>query len=438
MLQHKTTRRRFLKHSTALAAAWCVAGHETTSQARSPNQKLNIGVIGCGGRGFADLQGCATENIVALCDVDEARAAQALAAYPKAKRYHDYRQMLEKQRDLDAVVVATPDHHHAPATIMAMKLGKHVYCEKPLTHSVYEARVMRQVARKQKLATQMGNQGHSYDSTRQIVEIVRSGAIGSVRHVHVWTDRPGRFWEQPLDRPSERPPIPRTLQWDLWLGPAPERPYHPTYVPHNWRAWWDFGTGALGDMGCHVMDAAFWALDLGSPTAIEAQSPNVHSETGPAWEIITYEFPARGDQPAVTMKWYDAGKVPPQELADGQPLPHSGSLLIGDEGTMYIPDAWGRKWKLLPEEKFADYKPPEPTIHRAGDPYIEWIASCKGGPPALSQFDYSAVLTETVLLGIVAVRVGKRIEWDAENMKARSAPEAEAFVKREYRKGWTL
>lgn len=236
MLQYKTTRRRFLKHSTALAAAWCVAEHETTSQAKSPNEKLNIGVIGCGGRGFANLQGCATENIVALCDVDEARAAQALAAYPKAKRYHDYRQMLEKQRDLDAVVVATPDHHHAPASIMAMKLGKHVYCEKPLTHSIYEARAMREVARKQKVATQMGNQGHSYDSARQIVEIIRSGAVGSVRHVHTWTDRPGRFWEQPLDRPSERPSIPRTLQWDLWLGPAPERPYHPTYVPHNWRA----------------------------------------------------------------------------------------------------------------------------------------------------------------------------------------------------------
>jgi len=224
---------------------------------------------------------------------------------------------------------------------MAMKLGKHVYCEKPLTHSVCEARVMRGVARESKVATQMGNQGHANDSTRQIVEMVREGVIGDVREVHVWTDHAGRFWKQPLDRALERSPVPTTLSWDLWLGPAPQRPYHPTYVPHNWRAWWDFGTGALGDMGCHVIDTAYWALNLGLPSTVDAEVSGLHPETGPAWEIITYEFPPRGDRPAVTMKWYDAGKTPPSELADGQPLPHSGSLLIGDKGTLYIPDAWG-------------------------------------------------------------------------------------------------
>ncbi len=258
----KTTRRQFIAKTATLGTGFWVSGSRTVAVANSPNEKLNIGVIGCGGRGFQNLQGCSSENIVALCDVDEQRAAEAFKLFPGAKRYRDYRVMLQKQKDLHAVIVSTPDHHHASASVMAMKLGKHVYCEKPLTHSVYEARVMRRVARESKVATQMGNQGHANDSTRQIVEMVRDGVIGNVSEVHIWTDRPGRFWKQPLDRPAERPLVPATLDWDLWLGPTPKRPYHPTYVPHNWRAWWDFGTGALGDMGCHVIDTAFWALDL--------------------------------------------------------------------------------------------------------------------------------------------------------------------------------
>jgi predicted dehydrogenase len=438
-MRKTTSRREFVKATGALGLGVWLGTSSRRADGRSPNDKLNIAAIGVGGKGRTDIRECAGENIVALCDPDEARAAESFEKYPMAKRYHDYRKMLEERKDLDAVIVSTPDHSHAPASVMAMRMGLHVYCQKPLTHSIHEARVMRKTAQECKVATQMGNQGHANDGTRQIVELVRAGAIGKVRDVHVWTDRPGKYWRQPLDRPAERPPVPKHLKWDLWLGPAPERPYHPVYCPHDWRAWWDFGTGAMGDMGCHVMDASFWALDLDHPTSVEAEVPSLHPETAPTWEIITYQFPARGDLPPVTLKWYDAGKQPPQELGDGKPLAETGSLLIGDEGTLYIPDPYGTTFKLLPEEKFADYKGPDPTLPRAHDnPYKEWIAACKGGQPSLSNFDYAALLTETILLGNVAVRIGKRIEWDAQNMRCSNAPEADGFIRREYRPGWTL
>ncbi len=438
--RHSTTDRRgFLKTSAAVGFGVWTSGSRLPAQSRSPNEKLNIAAIGAGGKGRTDIRECSTENIVALCDPDDARAAESFEKYSSARRYRDYREMLEARDDLDAVIVSTPDHSHAPASVMAMKRGLHVYCQKPLTHSIYEARVMRQTAEQTGVATQMGNQGHSFDGTRTVVELVHAGAIGKIREVHVWTDRPGEYWKQPLDRPSASPPIPKTLDWDLWLGPAPQRDYHPVYVPHDWRAWWDFGTGALGDMGCHVADTAFWALELASPTAVEAEVPWLHPETAPPWEIIKYEFPARGDLPPVTLTWYDAGKQPPSELADGKPLASNGTLMIGEEGTLYMPDPYSSTYKLLPEEKFTNYRLPEPWLPRTGNnPYQEWIAACKGGTQAASHFGYSGLLTEMVLLGVVAVRAGKRIEWDAQNMRCSNAPEADQFVRRNYRSGWAL
>ena len=435
-----TTRRNFLKTTTAMGAAYWVSGAPVQATNRSANEQLNIAAIGAGGKGRTDLRNCAeTENIVALCDVDDKRAAESYVKYPKAELFTDFRKMLDRRKDIDAVLVSTPDHTHAVAAVAAMKHGKHVYCQKPLTHSIYEARVMRKVAAEMGVATQMGNQGHSLDGTRSIVELIRGGAVGKIREVHVWTDRPGKWWKQPIERPKAQPPIPAKLNWDLWLGPANYRPYHPVYVPHDWRAWWDFGTGALGDMGCHVADTAFWALELGYPTSVEAQASEIHPESPPTWEIIKYEYPARGDMPPVTLTWYDAGKQPPKELADGKPLPDSGSLLIGEKGTVYTPDPYSSTFRLLPEEKFVDFKPPEPWLPRTGNsPYKEWITACKGGPAALSQFDYSALLTEMILLGNVAVRVGKKIEWDAENMRATNAPEADQYINPEYRKGWSL
>ncbi len=438
-MPQKTTRREFVQQSSAIAAAVWVGGASAARANRSAIDSLNIAAIGAGGKGRTDIRECSSENIVALCDPDEQRAAESFAKYPAAKRYRDYRKMLEERNDLDAVIVSAPDHTHAPASIMAMRQGLHVYCQKPLTHSVYEARMMRKVADEEGVVTQMGNQGHSYDGTRRVVELVRAGVIGEIREAHVWTDRPGKYWKQPLDRPQATPPIPKHLDWDLWLGPAPERPYHPTYVPHDWRAWWDFGTGAMGDMACHVADTAFWALELGYPTSIVAEVPRLHPESCPEWEIIKYEFPARGDKPPVTLTWYDAGKQPPKELGDGKPLASNGTLLIGSEGTLYMPDPYSSTFKLLPEEKFAGYEGPEPSIPRTDNsPYKEWIGAIKGGPMCLSNFEYASQLTEMVLLGNVAVRVGKKIEWDGENMRATNAPEAAQYVRREYRKGWTL
>ena len=392
---------------------------------------------------------------MAICDVDGDRAAETYAKFPHAAKYKDYRKMLESRKDIDAVLVSTPDHHHAPASVMAMKLGKHVYCQKPLTHSIYESRRMREVAREMNVVTQMGNQGHAFGGVRSIVEIIRDGAIGPVREVHCWTDRPGKYWPQPVERPKVSAPVPANLAWDLWLGPAPVRPYggYKVYCPHNWRAWWDFGSGALGDMACHVVDAAFWALELGAPVSAEATAEGATAESGPAWQIIHYHFPARQAKsdsrwkldrslPPVTLTWYDSGKKPPQELGDGKPLSSSGTIFVGEIGRLYSASEYGLKHVLLPSEKFADYKEPEPYLPRnpvtQWAPYLEWITACKGGPPSLSNFDYASRLTEAMLVGVLAVRLGKKIEWDAENLTARNCPEAAPIIRREYRPGWTV
>jgi len=432
-MSKRLSRRRMLR-STALAGVgiW-TSGRIGLGEAKSPNEKLNIAAIGVGGRGGSDLNACASENIVALCDVDGRRAAKNFQRYAKAKKFKDYRKMLDAvEKQIDAVVVGTPDHTHAGPSAMAMRMGKHCYCEKPLTHSVYETRVLTELANKNKLATQLGTQIHAGSNYRRVVELVQSGAIGPIGEVHVWFGG-GRGGK---DRPKDTPPVPPELDWDLWLGPAPYRPYHPCYVPGNWRSWWDFGNGSLGDFGCHYMDLPFWALKLRYPTNIEAEGGPVHPETTAPVLTVRYKFPARGDLPPVKLTWYNGGKNRPA-IIEKNGLPGFGScvLFVGQKGMLQA--NYGKR-ALLPEAKFADFKPPEPTIPDSIGHHKEWILACKTGGPTTCNFDYSGPLTEAVLLGNVAYRAGKKLVWEPAKLKAADCPEADRFIKREYRKGWTL
>ena len=446
----RITRRTFVVGSTLAVSGVLSSRVRGQAQSRpsprrvSPNEKLNIGVIGAGGRGADNLNDVKSENIVALCDCDLRSAADAFRKFPKAKQYQDWRKMLDAEKTLDAVVVSTPDHNHAFISITAMRMGKHVYCEKPLTRTIWEARLMAKTAAEMKVATQMGTQGHAFEGTRRAVEVIRSGVLGEVSELHVWTDRPAGWWPQGVDRPKDTPPVPEGLDWDVWLGPAQQRPYHPAYVPFKWRGFWDFGTGAIGDMGIHNLDTAFWALEMGLPTSakVQASSP-VNNETAPLWSIIELGFPAREGKSPIKMVWYDSGKKPPAELARGEEIPGNGSLVAGSKATLFTRTWNGGESKddmfmLLPKKEFADFKPPAPSLPRTPGHHQEWIAACKGGPMCLSHFGYAAVLTEALLLGNVASRVGKPIEWDAETMQAKGAPEADKYIRPEYRRGWTL
>jgi predicted dehydrogenase len=345
----------------------------------------------------------------------------------------------EMHGDIDAVVVATPDHTHAPATMLALKHGKHCYTEKPLTHSIHEARVLTAEAGERKLATQMGNQGHAGEGYRLLCEWIWDGAIGDVTEVHAWTDRPAGWWPQGVDRPKPAE-VPKGLHWDLWLGPAPARPYAPGYHPSLWRGWFDFGTGALGDMGCHILDGAFWALRLRNCTSVDVKSSGHNNDSFPARSITTYEFPARGEMPPCRVTWHDAGRTPPRELAGltgKEKYPKCGSLFVGRKGKILIPH--GGRPRLIPEQLMKEYKRPERTIRRSnGGQWTEWVRACKGDRPAASSFGYSGPLTEMVLLGVLAQRVSRKILWDAAAMKVTNLPEANRHVRSEYRKGWTL
>jgi len=448
MVQKKEiTRRDFMGVAAAAAAFAVVPRHVVGGSGRTaPSEKLNIAGIGVGGRGAGDLQGVSSENIVALCDVDWSHAGGTFRRYPKASKYRDFRKMLDKEdKNIDAVVVATPDHVHAVASMAAMKRGKHVYCEKPLTHSVYEARKMAEVAREHKVATQMGNQGQASEQTRLMCEYIWDGAIGPVREVHIWTDRPLRglhnvYWPQGIERPQETPPVPETLDWDLWLGPAPYRPYHPAYVPFKWRGWWDFGTGALGDIGCHSIDPVWRALKLVSPGSVQACCTLANKETYPVASMVTYEFAARGDMPAAKVVWYDGGLKParPKELEAGQQMGTGGLLFVGDKGKML-------GHRLIPESRQKDYGKPPQKIPRSPGHHQEWILACKGGKPAGSNFDHAGPLAEMVLLGNVALRpelketlTRTKLLWDSRSMKITNVPEANDFLHREYREGWAL
>ncbi len=447
----KISRRQFMGGAALATAAFQIVPGAVLglNGATPPSGKLNLAAIGVSGQGGQDISQMTSENFVALCDVDWAHAAGTFKKFPQAKRFKDFRKMLDEQKDIDAVIVATPDHVHAFASMHAIKLGKHVYCEKPLTHSVWEARQVAQAARARKVATQMGNQGQASEATRLLCEMVWDNAIGPVREAHIWTDRPSNglfneYWPQGIARPPEKPAVPDTLDWDLWLGPAPPRPYHPAYLPFKWRGWWDFGTGALGDIGCHSFDPVFRALKLGPPTSVEASSTRVNEETYPLGSTVTYQFPARGELPPVKLVWYDGGLRPPrpEELEEGQPLSPTGAMLVGDRGKILTKNM---RWRIIPETKMLAYGDPPKKLERSIGHYNEWLAACKGGPPAGSNFDWAGPLAETVLLGNVALRVQMREEltrkkllWDSAALKVTNSDDANRFLRREYRPGWVL
>ena len=448
------SRREFMgRTATAAAGLMIVPRHVLGGPGyQAPSDTLNMGCVGVWGQGEVDIAGVSTENIVAVCDVDDEMMAKFLynekntpeqkVKYDKAAKYRDFREMLDKEKSIDAVTVTTPDHTHAVIAMTAMKMGKHVYVEKPLTHSVKEARLLAQEAKKANIVSQMGNQGHAGEGARLVCEWIWDGAIGPVTEVHVWTGRPS--WPQGIDAPKETPSVPPTLDWNLWIGPAPWRYYHPAFHPFNWRGWWDFGTGALGDMGAHLMDQPYWALNLGQPKTIQASSTPFTKDSYPMAELVTYEFPARGKMPPVKLTWYDGGLMPlrPKGLEPGRMMgdEDGGVLFVGSKG-MLLCGTYGKNPRLVPEKLMQDYKRPEKTIPRSPGIYEEWIAAIKAGKKSTSDFEYSGALTETMLLGNIALRVMEFktvLEWDAAKMKFPYFPEANPFLETEYRKGWSL
>jgi len=457
--QAEASRRAFLKRAAAATAAFqIVPGHVLGLNGQTPpSRKLNVAGIGVGGMGGNNVKKCAeVANIVALCDIDSNYAAHTFKEHPGAKVYADYREMLDKQKDVDAVVVATPDHTHAPIAMACMRAGKHVYVQKPMAYSVGEARAMTLAAREHKVITQMGNQGRSGDGARMVCEWIWAGAIGTVREVHAWTNRP--VWPQgiEIERPSEKPPVPAGFDWDKWVGPAPMRPYHPCYHPNSWRAWCDFGTGSLGDLGCHVLDCVYWALKLKYPVSVEG---NISTYWGGFWKktepkneqfprssIVRYKFPEREGLPALNLTWWDGGLMParPEELEEGRQMGDSdgGVLFIGDKGKLMC-GCYGRSPRLIPESSMKAFSLPPKTIERIpggeGGHERNWLEAITANKPAISTFDYSGPFAEMVLLGNLAVRFPeRRLLWDGEAMKVTNDSDAQAFVTRPYRAGWAL
>ena len=433
-MPHKANRRRFLQTSAAVGIGYWVAGGIQAQQSDSPNERIAMASVGIGGKGSSDSANAGRHgDMVAICDADEGRLNKAgEGKFPDAKRFTDFRKMLEEMGDsIDAVTVSTPDHTHAPAALMAMRMGKHCFCQKPLTRTIYESRLMGEVAREMKVATQMGNQGTAESDLRKAAAWLRAGVLGTVSEVHVWTNRP--IWAQggPRPEPSE---CPENVNWDLWLGPAPSRPYAQGYHPFAWRGWWDFGTGALGDMACHEINMAFMGLDLRNPLSIQAETSGHNKDSFPKWSIVTYEFPANEWRPGLKMIWYDGGKKPSQDLCEGKVPDKSGKLVIGDKGKL-----WGYG------ELLAGAKPVEVEFPKSPGHFDEWVRAIKGGEPAMSNFpDYAGALAEVVLTGNLAVWVaseeglGEKIEWDSKNSKAKNVEGLEPLIKPEYREGYTL
>lgn len=474
----QSSRRDFLKESALAGVGFWVAGTSLGAPVKSANEKVNIACIGVGGKGDSDSeQAGRVGNVVAICDIDEKFLNAKAAKYPGAKKYFDFRKMLtEMDKDIDAVTVSTADHTHAAASIMAMKMKKHVYCQKPLTHTVYEARLMREVANKMGVATQMGNQGTAATGLRRAVEFVQDGGIGKVTEAHVWTNRP--VWPQSPNvkaRPAKEDPVPPTIHWDEWIGPAPFRPYvgNRTYHDFNWRGWWDFGTGALGDMACHTANMAFMALKLGWPTSIAAENEALNPETYPGWARVVYEFPARDGMGPVKFVWYEGKKdgkyvLPEPESVKGQAerpsglavyykdnkwffrnaegkVKHvsSGSFLVGDKACLFSPDDYGADAYLVTADGNVERLTGEPKRlpingKDDGGMKMEWVEAIRSNNPkiAISNFNYAGMLTEAILLGNVAMRAGKKITYDGAHMKIPDYPDAEKYLKTEYRKGW--
>jgi len=444
----KITRRGFLAKTTANVAALSVVPSSVLGLrgAESPNNRLNIAAIGLCNQGHSDLQGMTSENIVALCDVDTSKSAKSAQQFPQAKRFQDFRKMFDAMgKDIDAVLIATPDHWHAALALRAMEMGKHVYCEKPLAHSIYEVRALMQAARKYKVTTQLGNQGHSFDSIRIFREWIEDGAIGSVREVHAMC-RSKYSRMDLLEEVKRGQPVPESLDWDLWVGPAQFRTYHSAYHPGTWRAWTNFGTGVIGDWTCHVLDPVFWTLDLGAPTTIEALEPDDYDpvkqgETFPAGNVIRYGFPAKGNRAAVTLTWYDGARMPPRppELEADEKLPDIGALVVGDKAKILYGSHGATAPRIIPDAGTEKFKRSPQRYARSPGHQKEWIQACKAGKPAGSDFSYGGPLTELALLGIIAMRFkGQKLEWNAAAMKFSNCSAANAYLKPSFRGGWGL
>jgi len=427
-------RRSFLRHTALGVGSLCLANSSWAGSRRiSPNEKLNLAVIGVANQGASDMGQLASENIVALCDVDANYLAAAAQKNPKAKTYSDFRRLLE-QKGIDAVLVATPDHTHAVAAVAAMRSGYHVYCEKPLTRTISECRQVMETARKTKRVTQIGTQIHGGDNYRRVVELVQSNAIGPVSEVHVWV---GAVYGT-RDRPQQGMPVPSELQYDLWLGPVAERPYSPDYVPRSWRNWWAFGGGSLADFGCHFMDLPHWALDLRTPLTVEVlDGPPPRNEAVPPWMIVRYEYPARKSQPPVALTWYHGGRKPSADvLAPEYAAKWDGGILFVGKNGQLLSDY--SRHLLLPEKRFAGFVRPAPFIPNSIGHYKEWAQACKTGGATTCNFEYSGALTESVLLGNVAHRCQCKIEWDTKHLRSRNCKQAEEFIQHHYRNGWKL
>lgn len=444
------SRKDFLSTSATAAAGFFVVPRHVLGGTgyTAPSDRLNIACIGVGGMGASNTRSLSElgENIYALCDVDEEYAAETLYSYPKAKRYVDFREMLDKEDEIDAVMVATPDNTHAAIAIYAMERGKHAFVQKPLTRTIYEARRMAEVAEESGVVTQMGNQGHAFESTYKIVEYIRQGAIGEVSKVDCWTNRPKGYWPQgaSVQEADKMPVVPYTMHWDLWIGPSPYRPYHPDYAPFAWRGRWDFGSGSLGDMGAHIMDQPYWALDLGMPEEVHASSTPFNNEAFPLGSSVHYKFPANGDRGEVMLNWYDGGLLPPRpaELADGKQMGANGGGMIfhGTEGKL-MADVYGENARFIPASDIQEIGQPEKTMERSPGIHEEWVAAAKGNGETSSNFQYAAALTETMLIGNLAIRFSdsnKKLQWDADNMRVKNLEEANAWLdqRNNFRIGW--
>jgi predicted dehydrogenase len=458
MDHHAITRRAFLAVSTTTVLSASASAQVNTAKVVpgkiSPNEKLNLAAVGIGGMGRGNIGNCSTENIVALCDLDSHHAARVFDSYPKAKRFEDYRVMFDKAaNDFDGVIIATPDHTHAVISMDAIANGKHIYCQKPLAHSLHEVRTVTDAARAAGVQTQMGNQGHSSDNMRLVKEWIEKGAIGKVREVHAWSDRPvgGNPWSDfpMMGRPTETPAVPDSLNWDLWIGPAPMRPYHPIYHPLTWRGFYDFGTGPLGDMGCHILDPSFYALDLGHPDSVQAASTHIGDEasmeTYPRACTVKYRFPKTKKRGPIDLHWYDGRLLPPiPTLLPGDlKLGGNGALIVGDKGVILHGSHGAGGAVLLPEARRAEYTDPKPYLERVkqqdGAHEQDWIRACKDGKPASSNFEYGGPLTEMVLIGVLAIRMkDQRLDWDGDNLKITNNEAANALVNPPYRDGWSL